>query len=393
LVCGGEKPEGFPFPEHENIEILQLPALKTDPDFSNLHACTSQSMDEIKTLRRTMLLQAFARFKPDAIVTELFPFGRKHFRFELLPVLEQARQDFRQPLVVSSVRDILVKRKDQAEFEQRVCDLVNAFYDLILVHGDENFQTLEETFSRVNDLRCPVVYTGYVMRRSRAAAAAASCSLLVEHREPLIVVSNGSGQYLTGQTLLENVLHAARLLRTRIPHEFHMFAGPLMPDAAYNRLQSLAQEADNVKLTRFTADLAVLLRRAELSVSMAGYNTMMDVLSSGVRAMVYPVTSNEDQEQIVRADRLAKDGIIEVIRTEELAPEQLAHKLECALGKKSALLSLNFDGAANTVRFLKKFLAAHSERALDTPQTVPWPQEANNTRSRVSGSGAAGHVK
>jgi predicted glycosyltransferase len=172
-----------------------------------------------------------------------------------------------------------------------------------------------------------------------------------------------------------------------------MFAGPLMPDAAYNRLQSLAQEADNVKLTRFTADLAVLLRRAELSVSMAGYNTMMDVLSSGVRAMVYPVTSNEDQEQIVRADRLAKDGIIEVICTEELAPEQLAHKLECALGKKSALLSLNFDGAANTVRILKKFLAAHSERALDTPQTVPWPREANNTRSRVSGSGAAGHVK
>src|ERR1700747_310174 len=71
LICGGEKPEGFQYPEHKNVEVLQLPALKTNPDFSNLHACTSaQSMDEIKTLRRTMLCEAFARFKPDAIVTE-----------------------------------------------------------------------------------------------------------------------------------------------------------------------------------------------------------------------------------------------------------------------------------------------------------------------------------
>ena len=63
-------------------------------------------MDEIKTLRRTMLLQAFARFKPNAIVTELFPFGRKHFHFELLPVLEQARQDFRKPGSVERARHL-----------------------------------------------------------------------------------------------------------------------------------------------------------------------------------------------------------------------------------------------------------------------------------------------
>ena len=63
-----------------------------------------------------------------------------------------------------------------------------------------------------------------------------------------------------------------------------------MPEAAYQRLETLARESANVKFNRFTTDLAGLLKRAELSVSMAGYNTMMDVLASGVRAMVYPVT-------------------------------------------------------------------------------------------------------
>jgi predicted glycosyltransferase len=389
FISGGERPDGFQFPEHENIEVLELPPLKTNPDFSNLHAASSSlSTDETKTLRRTMLLQSFARFKPDAIVTELFPFGRKHFRFELLPLLEHARQQSPRALVVSSVRDILVKRKDQEEFEQRACDLVNAFYDLILVHGDKNFQTLDQTFSRVNDLRCPVAYTGYVVRQSHAGKYRLP---VAADGQPVIVASNGGGQYLTGQKLLESVLHAARLLRGSIPHEFQVFAGPLMPEEAYGRLQALASECPNVKLSRFTPDLGTLLRRAELSVNMAGYNTMMDVLSSGVRALVYPVTSNGDQEQIVRANSLAKAEVIDVISTQQLEPQELARKLKHALRKKPALLTLNFDGAANSANILKTFLNASRERPLELPATRRWPEAAEGTRARVSGSSTAEH--
>jgi predicted glycosyltransferase len=332
-------------------------------------------LEETKALRRSLLLRAFADLQPDVIVTELFPFGRKHFRFELLPLLEHARQQSRRPLVASSVRDILVTRKDQEEFEQRVCDLVNAFYDLILVHGDKNFQTLDQTFSRVRDLGCPVVYTGYVVR----------------HRQPAIVVSNGSGQYRTGQMLLESVLHAARLLQSRIAYEFHVFAGPLMPEEAYRHLQALARESSNVKLSRFTPDLGAVLKGAQLSVSMAGYNTMMDVLLSGIRAMVYPVTANGDQEQIVRAESLAKAGVIDVIRTEELAPQELARKLERALSKTATSLAFNCEGAVNSVHVLKKYLAAHRARRFDAPETSLRPPEAGNVKPRVSDSAKTGN--
>ena len=392
LVSGGEKPDGFRFPEHEDIEVLQLPPLKTSPDFANLQVCGSgRSLEEIKTLRSTILLEAFAKFRPHAIVTELFPFGRKHFSFELLPLLEHSRQQRPKPLVVSSVRDILVTKNDQEEFEQRVCDLVNAFYDLILVHGDQNFQTLDETFSRVSDLDRPVVYTGYVVRHNRPNVADAARLPSPEHGQPAIVVSNGSGQYLTGQMLLESVLHAARLLQSRIPHAFHVFAGPLMPEEAYGRLQALACESSNVKLSRFTPDLGAVLKRAELSVSMGGYNTMMDVLSSGVRALVYPVTSNGDQEQIVRAESLATRGVIDVIRTEELAPQELARKLEGALAKTPTSLALNFEGAVNSVHVLKKCLAARRTLLFDAPETWLWPREESNVQLRGSGSGRTGN--
>jgi predicted glycosyltransferase len=249
LVTGGEIPDGFRFPK--NIDTLQLTPLKTSPDFSSLQLCDfSRGLEETRAIRRTLLLQAFNEFKPDVLVTELFPFGRKHFRFELLPLLECARsQQSRRTLVVSSVRDILVARKDQEEYEQRVCSLVNSFYDLVLVHGDQKFLKLDESFSRVTDLRCPVAYTGYVVQQNKPDAGKSYGFSMIEQR-PAIVVSNGSGQYLTGQMLLESVLRAAHLLQGQIPHEFHVFAGPLMPEEAYTSLQTLAAASGNARLSR-----------------------------------------------------------------------------------------------------------------------------------------------
>ncbi|HUY14913.1 MAG TPA: hypothetical protein VMX16_14965 [Terriglobia bacterium] len=97
----------------------------------------------------------------------MFPFGRKRFSFELLPLLQSARSCQPAALVVSSVRDVLVKKPDQAKHEDRVCRLVNDYYDLVLVHGDERLFGLEETFSRVPDLRCEIRYTGYVSPAAR----------------------------------------------------------------------------------------------------------------------------------------------------------------------------------------------------------------------------------
>ena len=369
LVTGGEIPDGFRFPE--NIDTLQLTPLKASPDFSSLQLCDfSRSLEETRAIRRTLLLQAFNEFKPDVLVTELFPFGRKHFRFELLPLLERARsQKSRRTLVVSSVRDILVARKDQEEYEQRVCSLVNSFYDLVLVHGDEKFLKLDESFSRVTDLRCPVAYTGYVAQQSKPDAGKSYDPPMVDQSRPAIIVSNGSGQYLTGQMLLENLLRAAHLLQGQIPHEFRFFAGPLMPEETYNSLQTLAAASGNVRLSRYTPDLAAVLKRAELSVSMGGYNTVMDILSAGVRALVYPVTSNGDQEQSVRAEKLARMGVLDLIGPEELAPEKLAQKLAAALRNEPTRLALNRDGAANSALLLRKYLAMHREHILDVPET------------------------
>jgi predicted glycosyltransferase len=156
-----------------------------------------------------------------------------------------------------------------------------------------------------------------------------------------------------------------------------------MPEETYNSLQTLAAASGNVRLSRYTPDLAAVLKRAELSVSMGGYNTVMDILSAGVRALVYPVTSNGDQEQSVRAEKLARMGVLDLIGPEELAPEKLAQKLGAALRNEPTRLALNRGGAANSALLLRKYLAMHRENNSDVPETWLGSREESVAQRQV----------
>ena len=61
--------------------------------------------------RRSALLDLHAKIDPDVVLLELFPFGRRQFAFELLPLLEAIHAAENRSLVACSVRDVLVASK------------------------------------------------------------------------------------------------------------------------------------------------------------------------------------------------------------------------------------------------------------------------------------------
>ena len=72
----GEQPFGF----------LKLPGLQMDDQFSRLETCDPDlELDEVKEMRIDTLLSFFSSTRPDCLILELYPFGRKAFRFELTP--------------------------------------------------------------------------------------------------------------------------------------------------------------------------------------------------------------------------------------------------------------------------------------------------------------------
>ena len=345
LVSGGADVDGFEFPE--GVSVVKLPPLQTDADFAELQTVSGHDLEQVKQARQEILLSVLREQRPDAFIIELFPFGRKRFGFELLPALEYLDRFQSQTQVLCSLRDILVRKTDQEQHEERVCKVVNRYFDRVLVHGDARFQKLEETFSRVGDLKCPVEYTGYVVQPEPPPSRSVALP-----DGPFIVVSIGSGRYRSGHQLIESVIESAAILRQQVPHRILIFGGPFMPDDVFARLTELTAGQPNVRLERYSPELLSLMQYAGLSISMGGYNTLMNVLTTGVRAMVFPYTTNGDREQNIRAEKLEELRILDVLHPEDLSAPVLAPKILLALMRTPERFHFEFDGAARTAEIL-----------------------------------------
>lgn len=358
FVYGGEVVQGFELPS--GVEVVYLPALKSDEAFSALHVVDpALSLEDVQEQRKKLLLTTFDRFAPDALIIELFPFGRKHLSFELLPLLTQARAQNPALKVACSLRDILVSRPDQARYEARVCTLMNQYFDLLLIHADPQWQRLEETFASVSEIRCAVAYTGYVARQSPHRR---DNQQVKDRQEPaLLVVSIGGGR--VGHELIDCAIEAAALLSS--PYRMHIVTGPHIPAEQLQRLQQRVLAHPHITVQHYATDFLSWLQRADVSISLAGYNTCMDILSAGVRALVYPFTGQNNDEQTRRARKLSEAGLIGMLEPESLSPALLASRIEQALTQPCVTSSQSIDlqGAERTAQLLTELLRGDSPRA------------------------------
>ncbi|WP_052812969.1 glycosyltransferase family protein [Desulfonatronum thioautotrophicum] len=377
LVTGGEH-VALTLPAH--VRHIPLPPLCMDADFQTLQTCRSdltrtgvsqaaspsQSTDEVMTRRRRRLMEHLREVQPDLFLVELFPFGRKRFGFELLPVLEASRRgELGRCRTVCSVRDILVEKQDPASYEARVVHQLNTYFDLVLVHADPRLVRLEETFASVEAIVPRIVYTGYVVAPVDAAKGLRLRQYLeLAHEEEMIVASIGGGA--VGRELLEAVLDASTLLQPGRPHHLWVFTGPFLSEVEFTDLCQRAAGRERVHVHRFTENFGDWLSAADLSVSMAGYNTTMNLLAAKTFGLVWPYGQN--REQSMRAERLEHFGLLSVLRKDDLVPEQLAVRMVEALGAASARrpavdfpdasndgYCINLDGATATRNILECF--------------------------------------
>ncbi|MEN8165882.1 MAG: glycosyltransferase [Pseudomonadota bacterium] len=342
FLNGGESIKDLRTPP--GIHMCQLPAITSDPEFTSLRpADPALSLEQAFTRRRDLMLDSYARLSPEILLVELYPFGRRQFGPELKPLLKRARSSGSR--IVCSLRDILVTRRDQAAYETKVVDLMNRFFDLLLVHSDPGFQPLHGSFSRLDEIQAEIAYTGYVVPEITADSVSSSKT---------IIASIGGGRF--GHELAEAVVRSAPLLARRIPHQIRLYTGPFCPDPVADRLRGLARGQANIRVERFTPDLHQKLAGSDLSISMGGYNTTMNVLATGVRAMLMGCTNNGGMDQVERVEKLAELGVVEVIRADDLEPGRFADKVVRALEREPAPANIDLDGVGTTVSLLQKLL-------------------------------------
>lgn len=345
LVIGGEPIDQFNVPD--GVEVVYLPALREE---AGELIALNQSIDSVKVRRRQRLLALFEQFQPDCVITECFPFSKVKMAFELLPLLERAKAA--QVKVVCSLRDLIMTQsmseKGLARKQSRILDQTRQFYDLVLCHCDRNLQSLESCFPSAHALTCEVFYTGYV-----AQSLTHSSEQQQALQFPRIIASVGGGRY--GYSLLKAICEVGPLLHQAIPHRIYAFTGPFMPESEFEALQILATPQPNITLQRFTPNLMNYLYGADLSISLGGYNTTMNVLSTQVRSLILTSPSpDQADEQWLRASRLAQLGAVDVLSPDQLSPSALAHAVLQRLQTAKPSHALNLKGSENTAWRLRQ---------------------------------------
>ncbi|WP_407866875.1 glycosyltransferase family protein [Phyllobacterium phragmitis] len=338
VVTGGTPVAGFPGP---GIRTVNLPPVVTsDESFSGLADIEGNPVDDtFREMRCRMLIEAFRSCRPDIVILEAFPFGRRQMRFELLPLLDAIGGMSPKPFVVASIRDILQERTKPGRSEETV-DLVNRHFDLVMVHGDPAFVTLGETFPLAREIEAKIAYTGLVAAPPPAPAS--------QHFDVLISVGGGAA----GRNLVESAVAAAR--NAPEGQTWGLITGPNFPKDAFETV--LGETPPHLSIFRFRQDFASLLTGARLSVSQAGYNTVCDILRAGCRSLLVPFATGGETEQTRRALGLQRLGLARVLNEEELNAATLAAAIHSALASKRKVHHLDLDGAPGTGRILRERL-------------------------------------
>jgi predicted glycosyltransferase len=214
---------------------------------------------------------------------------------------------------------------------------------------------LEETFSRVDAIAVPVVYTGFVTPKPPSDARGRIFKTMgIPDDASLIVASAGGGK--VGGPLLAAA--AAAFDRVAGEGRLEIFTGPFMAADQVREIKGFS--GGRIRVSAFTTDFLSFLAAADLSVSMAGYNTCMNVMAAGCPALLWPFSQN--REQRLRAERLAGLGAVRVLTDGDLAPGRLAELMAaCLAGKTGREASrkrplIDLEGARASARWLASWM-------------------------------------
>ena len=317
LVTGSPMIHAFTLPRQ--MDYVKLPCLNRTTADAYEPRFLSDCAHEVREARSAILEQAVLTFRPDLMIVDKRAAG---IDGELLPALDATRRLARRPRLVLGIRDIL----DAPEVTRGTLrangsfDVMASYYDEIWIYGSPCI------FDAVSEYDFPAAvaektrYCGYLRRAAVARRPHSG--------PPRVLVTTGGGE--DGRDLLTAYLSAIAATPEHMFDSTVVF-GPQLDTSAIDALASRVAGRADVQLVTFDPNMARRYEDADVVVSMAGYNTVCELLTAGVRGVLVPRAAPV-QEQLIRARRLAARGCFSLVEPSTLSPDTLLSAVRDALG-------------------------------------------------------------
>lgn len=328
IVTGSPLAHAFELPPH--VDYVKLPSVTKRSDGTYAAQSITLEFTAMRDLRAVLLRETAQAYQPDVFLVDHAPLGLKR---EALPTLAFLRTTYPTCLCVLGLRDIL----DASHLvryswtQEGVYGTLEQLYHLILVYGTQEFFDIVTEYGLSPTVSQRVRFCGYLDRLKTAFSQSVAMHTdlrvadlrreLAPYTDRLVVLTAGGGgdgfplmqSYLLGLGRLEKPSFTSVLV-----------TGPLMDANERHMLCELAATlpAGTVRIESFLPNPLLLFAAADLVVSMAGYNTVCELLALGQRTLLVPRFTPR-QEQLVRATLLAERGLVHMLHPEHLTPERL----------------------------------------------------------------------
>jgi predicted glycosyltransferase len=336
IVTGSAALGSFVLPER--VDTVKLPVFRREADGTLYAARLGVDMPMIESLRCEILRSAAAAFDPDVVVVDKTPLG---LRDELVPMLELLRERGRAHIVLGlrNVEDDPARVR-AAWAEANTLSAVQRYYDCAVVYGP--------TSSTGDALSCldgvsmpvPVTHVGFV---GNSPATTPPDDLPTGYL--LVTVGGGSDGHFVIDTVLDADEHMP------MPFPIVIVTGPLMPAEDVSLLAKRC-DGEHVRLFDFRHDMANVLAGARGVVTMGGYNTISEVLRTGVPALVIPRV-RPSTEQLIRASQLVALGLADMLHPDLITPASMWDAVQQMVTRERRPIdSADYRGAERTAELL-----------------------------------------
>lgn len=323
LVTGSQMIHSFRIPK--GVDYIKLPCLDRIDAERYESRFLLECSDAVKRTRRAIIERTVLGFAPDLMIVDKRPAGVDG---ELSDTLISLRNGNFPTRLVLGVRDILDEPRKTRETlkNNQSFEFIRNYYDEVWIYGSQSiFDTVSE-YDFPDDVARITHYCGYLKRPTVMTRPEAG--------PPHVLVTTGGGG--DGSRMIENYLEGLSNLPRNVALKSTVVFGPQMSADKRAALISTFGYLTDVEFREFEADLTELYAKADLVVSMAGYNTVCELLSFGRNAILVP-RAEPVKEQLIRARLLAAAGLFEMVEPSDLTPETLMTKVLMSLKHASDL--------------------------------------------------------